>query len=168
MIYYSRSAGKNETLILNCYRVENGKSNKEVKDLVYDEIQPKVESFFMQQDNKFGKIVFKSELFVDNDNFILKNTSAQAIANTNNAGDFKTMTYLIYDKTKKGYFVYSANVIRIRNDLLIKTGFLRPTTFSNRLRAGTIHLVGMLGIDWSAKLNPWDEQKLKNGEYQEF
>jgi hypothetical protein len=168
MIYYSRSSGKDETLILNCYRIESEKNTKEVDDIVYKEISPKTTSYFFQQDNKFGKLVFKSELYNDNDNFIVINTCTQPIANTNNAGEFKTMTYLIYDKSKKGYFIYSATVIRVRNDLLTKTGVLRPTTFSNRLRAGTIHLAKMLGVDWSSKLNPWDEKKLKNGEYQNF
>jgi hypothetical protein len=167
-VYYSRSSGKVEPFILNCYRIESEKKTKQVDDIILNEILPKVENYFFQQDNKFGKLLFKSELYNEGDNFIVLNTCIQPIANTNNAGEFKTISYLIYDKNSKGYFIYSANVIRIRNDLLTKTGVLRPTTFSNRLRSATVHLVKMLGIDWSNKLNPWDEKKLKNGEYKNY
>ena len=168
MIYYSRSAGKNETLIKDCFRVESEKSKQELPDVEYDKVQSKVVSYFLQQDNKFGKLNFKSELFNEGDNFVVKNTCMQAIANTNKPGEFKTITYLIYDSTAKGYYVYTLTAIRIRNDLLTKMGLLRPTTFSNRLRASTVHLAKLLGLDWESKLNPWDETKLKNGEYKNF
>jgi hypothetical protein len=61
--------------------------------------------------------------------------------------------------------------MRIRIEMLLKKGGLAtlyPTTFSNRLRAGTVHLAKLLGLNWSAKLNPWDEDKMEEGYYRNY
>jgi hypothetical protein len=171
--YYSRSSGKVETLIVDCFRIDSPKTIKKLDNNVYTEIKPYIENYFFQQDNKFGKIVYKSELFNEGDNFVLVVTSAQPIKelniDINSAGEYKILTFLIYNKEKEGYFYYSILAMRVKYDLALKNPLLlKPTTFSNRLRAGTVHLAKLMGYDLTKKLNNWDETKLKNGEYRQY
>ena len=72
----------------------------------------------------------------------------------------------IYDEEKEGFFYYTVSPIRIRIDLALKK--LSPTTFSNRLRATTVHLAKLLGLDWEDKYNPWIEEKLLSGGYKNY
>jgi hypothetical protein len=58
--------------------------------------------------------------------------------------------------------------MRIRFGLNIIAGKTNATLFSNRLRALTVHLVKLLGLNWDNKLNPWDEQKLIAGFYRTY
>ena len=171
MNYYSRSSSKVEKLILNCFKIESPKNKKNINDTTYDKIEPKITNYFLQQDNKFGKITFKSELMNDSNNFILINTCVEPISsiiNINNGGEYKIISFFVYDEKSEGFYYYSINAMRVRVNFLLKNGLLRPTTFSNRLRAATVHFAKLLGLDWSEKLNPWDETKLKNGEYKTY
>lgn len=159
MVYYSRRAKKAEELIKECYRVESLSGNKHT-DIVYKEIKPKISNMFKQKDNKFGSIYYKSDLYNDGNNFILVNTSLQPITalvfSINNEEEYKVISYFIYDKEKEGYYYYSFLVMRVRVDMLLKKKDLySPTTFSNRLRASTVHLANIIGLNWSDKLNAW-------------
>jgi len=173
MEYYSRSAGKIETLILDCYRIESPQKNMKINDNLYKEINPSVTNYFFQEANKIGSLIYQSDLFNEGDNFIMVNTCAQPIKelmfDINNSGEYKIKTFFVYDKEKKGFFYYSFLAMRVRADVVIKNPMiLKPTTFANRLRAGTVHIAKLMGVDFSKKLNPWDETKLKNGEYRNY
>jgi hypothetical protein len=158
MKYYSRRAGKVIPLIEESYRVTSMSGNK-YDDIKYDKIQPKATSMFLQKDNKFGKLIYRSELYNEGDNFILVNTCLEPISklifNINNEQEYKIFTFLLYDKKQEGYFLYSYQVMRVRVELILKNKMLSPTTFANRMRASTVHLAKLLGIDWSSKMNPW-------------
>ncbi len=159
MDYYSRRAGKKEQLIKECYKVESLSGNKH-KDIEYKEIKPKISNMFLQEDNKFGKLFYKSELYNDGNNFILVNTClvplTKLIFSINDKEEYKICSYYIYDKEKQGFYYYSFLVMRVRVSALLKMkqGY-SPTTFSNRLRASSVHLAKLIGLNWEDKLNAW-------------
>ena len=70
MVYYSRRDAKVMQLIKKCYRVESMSGNK-YPDKIYDKIEPKVSNMFFQEDNKFGKVFYRSDLYNDGDNFVM-------------------------------------------------------------------------------------------------
>jgi hypothetical protein len=174
MNYYSRRIKKIEKMILSCYRIESPAKTKPLNDIVYTQISEKVNSYFIQKDNKFGKLKYSSELFNEGDNFILINKCFEPIRIgliISDKEEFKVITYFIYDKTDGGFYYYSANVMRIRTEFVLsrnKILTLYPTTFSNRLRAATVHLIKLLGLNWDDKINPWDEDKLAQGFYKNY
>ena len=115
---------------------------------------------FFQEDNKFGKLFYKSELYNEEDNFILVNTCLEPLTklifSINEKEEYKICSYYIYDKEKKGFFYYSFIIMRVRVNALLtmKQGY-SPTTFSNRLRASSVHLAKLIGLNWENKLNAW-------------
>lgn len=168
MEYYSRSAKKVEKLIVNAFNIDNKLQKNRIDKTSYTNIEPSIEKLFQQEDNKFGKLIFKSTIINEDNDFVIINTNETPVVNMVkicNIGEYKIITFLIYSKEHNGYFYYSINAMRIIPDFLLKNGFLRPTTFSNRLRALYIHLLKGIGIDKIDRLNPWDEEKLKNGDY---
>lgn len=169
MKYYSRKADEVLELIINCYRVESEKNKKRISDEVYKTIPQETTSYFFQEDNRFGKLIFRSKLYNEGNNFVMINTCTQPITFVvfvNRREEFKFITYFIYDEEREGYFYYTVNPIRIRIDIALKK--LSPTTFSNRLRATTVHLSKLLGLNWEDKYNPWDPDKMEKGEYRNY
>lgn len=158
MVYYSRRAGKASELIKKSHRVKSISEKKE-EDIVYSEIKPSVTNLFLQKDNKLGTLYFRNELYSVNDNFVMINTCvvpiSKAIFTLNDKNEYKIYSFFLYDAEKKGFFVYTFQAMRVKQDGLLKSGLIAPTTFSNRLRASTVHLAKMLNIDWADKLNPW-------------
>lgn len=158
MVYYSRRAGKSSELIKKSHRVKSISEKKE-EDIVYSEIKPQVSNLFLQKDNKLGTLYFRNELYSVNDNFVMINTCvvpiSKAIFTLNDKNEYKIYSFFLYDAEKKGFFVYTFQAMRVKQDGLLKSGLIAPTTFSNRLRASTVHLAKMLNIDWADKLNPW-------------
>lgn len=170
MKYYSMTDRKIEQLIINSYRIESFKNTKEISDPNSNKILPKIKNYFLLQDDRFGRLIYKSELYNEGNNFIMINSCEQplkSIVVINNANEYKIISYMIYNNTRHGFFLYSIVAVRIRNNFLLKN-VLSPTTFSTRLRAATIHIVKEMGIDWNDKLNPWNEEKLKKGEYKTY
>jgi len=169
MLYFSRMAGKPQVLIKQSYKIISPESRKKIDDIVYNKIEPKITNYFVQEDNKLGKLTFKSELINSGGNFILINTCIDKISKmmfeVSKKNEYKVITYFIYDREKKGFFYNSINVMRIRKEVLLTGNSaippLNPTTFSNRLRGATVHLAGLLGINWENKISPWDETYLK-------
>lgn len=158
MVYYSRRAGKASELIKKSHRVKSISEKKE-EDIVYSEIKPSVTNLFLQKDNKLGTLYFRNELYSVNDNFVMINTCvvpiSKAIFTLNDKNEYKIYSFFLYDAEKKGFFVYTFQAMRVNQSGLLKSGLIAPTTFSNRLRASTVHLAKMLNIDWADKLNPW-------------
>ena len=168
MIYYSRRIAEPQTFILDCYHIESPKNKKQIPDPVYTKIEPRIENYYSQQDNKFGKFVYKSEVFNYGDDFVMVNSNMESMSVMNSKGDNKTIVFILYSSEDNGYYYYIINAMRIRFGLSIITGKTNATLFSNRLRASTVHLVKLLGLNWSDKLNPWDEQKLLSGYYRTY
>ena len=159
MKYYSRRAGKTETLIKECYRVKSMSGNK-YEDVKYDKIEPKVSNMFFQEDNKVGSFIYRSDLYNDGDNFILINTCLEPITKLvftlNEKEEYQIGSFFIYDSKKEGFYYYTFLAMRVRVDsiLKLKQGY-SPTTFSNRLRAASVQLANLLGLKWDEKLNAW-------------
>ncbi|MBP7554561.1 MAG: hypothetical protein KA885_14130 [Spirochaetes bacterium] len=158
MVYYSRRAGKSSELIKKSHRVKSISEKKE-EDIVYSEIKPQVSNLFLQKDNKLGTLYFRNELYSVNNDFVMINNCvvpiSKAIFTLNDKNEYKIYSFFLYDAEKKGFFVYTFQAMRVKQDGLLKSGLIAPTTFSNRLRASTVHLAKMLNIDWADKLNPW-------------
>lgn len=158
MKYYSRREAKVTELIKDCYRVESLSGEKH-NDITYNEIKPKITNMFLQKDNKFGKLIYKSELYNEGNNFILINTNLEPITKflipAADKEDFKIYTFFIYDAEKKGFYYYSLLLLKVKAAMILKQGLFGPTAFSNRLRAATVHLAKLLGYNWEDKLNAW-------------
>jgi hypothetical protein len=168
MVYYSRRIATPQELIINNYKVESVKNKKPLEDITYTKIQPSIINYFLQQDNKFGKFVYKSELVNNVNDFFMITSNMEPISIINYKGDNKFILFLIHDENNEGYYYYLINTMRIRFGLSLITGKTNATLFSNRLRASTVHLAKSLGLNWDDKLNPWDEQKLLQGFYRNY
>ncbi len=174
MQYYTRMRKKTETFIIDSKRI-NPDNFSEIEDIVYNEIKPKIINYFFQNDNKFGKLKFKSELYNYDDNFVMVNTCIQPVSKfvfvINKKEETKYISYFFYSKEKQGFFYYSFNVMRVRLKLVLTKNdvmTLNPTLFSSRLRASTVHLAKALNLNWEDKLNPWDEDLLEKGVYKNY
>jgi len=165
MKYWSRRVKDVEELLLKSHRIAGKKGYFKKDDLKYDQIKPELTSYYVQKDNKFGTLTFKSDLYNEGNNFTMVNTCMEGIPLASKEGEYKVIATFVYDEEKKGFFYYSIYAMRIRTEWLLKDGgiiTLRPTTFSNRLRAGSVHFAKLLGLDWENKLNPWHEKTLKS------
>ncbi|HOV15528.1 MAG TPA: hypothetical protein PK771_14670, partial [Spirochaetota bacterium] len=122
MVYYSMNAGKAQQLILDCYRVKSESDKKQIDDGEYKEIKENITNYFYQEDNKFGKFIFKSDLYNTGDSFVLSNVSTQGIFPLNGKGEYKTITFFLYDNEKKGFFYWTIFSMRVKValDLLAK------------------------------------------------
>ncbi len=174
MQYYTRMRKRKEIFILESSKI-NPKNNLSIPDEIYDEIKPKIENYFSQKDNKFGKLTFRSELYNEGNNFVIINTCIHPISSfvfvINKKEETKFINYFFYSEEKKGFYYYTINVMRVRLNFLLKENdimTLNPTLFSNRLRASTVHLAKMLGLNLEDKLNPWDEDLLEKGAYKNY
>jgi hypothetical protein len=158
MLYYSRRDAKVTELVKDCYRVESRSGNKK-PDIVYSSIKSKTTSMFLQKDNKFGKLIYRSELYNNGDDFVLVNTCLEPISalfiNLNDSEEYKIISYFLYSPEKKGFFIYSVLAMRLKSNLALTNTAFGPTGFSNRLRASTVHLAKLIGLDWSNKYNAW-------------
>jgi len=158
MQYYSRRDAKVIQLVQKCYRVESLSGNK-YDDVKYDKILPKISAMFFQEDNKFGKVYYRSDLYNEGDNFAMINTSlipiSKFIFTLNDKEQYQVSSFFIYNNDKQGFYYYSYLAMRVKVDAVLKTEAFGPTAFSNRLRAASVHLVKLLGIDWKDKYNTW-------------
>lgn len=168
MVYYSMNAGKPQELILNSYRVRSESDKREIEDPVYSQITENITNYFFQEDNKFGKFVFKSDLYNNENSFVLSNVSTQGIFPLNGKDEYKTITFFIYDNERGGFFYWTVFSMRVKVGLEILAKKTNVTLFSSRVRAVTVHLLKLMGIDWSSKLKVFDEDKLFKGYYRTY
>ncbi len=168
MGYYSRKAGKVEQLVTDCYRTDA--DGKKITDPDNTEVKDYSVEYFKQKDNKFGTLKYKSELYNEANNFVLINTCMDSIKFVSNPGEYVVGTFFIYDENKKGFYMYSIYLLRIRSEIFIKGGPLTVSviSFSNRLRAGTVQIAKLVGVDWSDKLKIWKPSTLKAGKYRNY
>lgn len=160
MKYYSHKARSVEPFILKAYRITSPENQSQVKDIRADKIETGKTNYFLMSDNKFGELVFKSDLYSDGNDFILKNICVHPVrkfgVKINESGEYVTMTYFLYDIRLKGYFYYSVSALRVKSDFFLKINAISPKGFGNRLRAGAVHLVKNFGIDWNYKIKAFD------------
>ncbi|MFH0974368.1 MAG: DUF6675 family protein [Spirochaetota bacterium] len=160
MRYYSKTSGKTGKLITGSQHIDSTDMKKPLKDTVYTAISPKTVLYFKTTDNRFGSLLFRSEIYNDGDNFILKNVCIQPMEKyfilINNKEEYQLVSFFIYDKESKGYFYYSINAMRIRNDYFLKRKLLSAENFANRMRGSTVHIAKFLGLDWKDRLKAFE------------
>ncbi len=169
MKYYSRKVNQVLVLIEDAYRIKSDKNLTKAPKIVYDKVTDHVTNCFSQKDNRFGRTYYQSDVYFDGDNVAVINSNVVGmnyLVPINRKDEFKSLTYLIYSPEHKGFFYYAANPMRIRVEFALSK--LSPTTFAQRLRAVTVHLAGGMGVDWSDKYQPYDNAKLKAGEYKNY
>jgi hypothetical protein len=160
MKYYSHKASSVEPFILKAYRIAYPENQSKINDFKENKIDIKKTNYFLMSDNKFGELIFRSDLFSEGNNFILKNTCVHPIkkfgVKINDSGEYVTVSYFLYDIRRKGYFYYTVSALRIKSDFFLKINAISPKGFGNRLRAGTVHLVDKIGINWNDKIKAFE------------
>jgi hypothetical protein len=160
MKYFSRLDKNVKTLIADCHRIESAADMKRADDIVYKTISPKTVNYFKITDNRLGDLVFRSELYNEGNNFILKNVCVQPIKkffiSVCNSEEYQLITFFIYDADAKGYFYYSINAMRIRSGYFLKLGKLSAGSFANRIRGNTAQIIKLLGLDWGDRLKAFE------------
>ncbi len=154
--YYSVTDKKVETLILRSTRVEDSVKLTPLRDNVYGGVRGETISYFKIEDNRFGDTVFKSRIYSEGDNFIVKNISTHPLKKfgftVNESGEYHFTFFFLYDKDAKGYFYYAAQALRVRSVYFQKLGIVSSESFANRLRAMTVYFAGLMGRDWRGRL----------------
>jgi len=157
--YYSRSEARMRPFILSSFRIDTPDSKLPIEDSAYGSIIPERTNYFRIEDNRFGKLIFKSKVFNEKNSMIIKNACIQPMKKfaftINNKGEYQLISIFIYDPMAKGFFYYALHIMRIRNDFILKLNLLSPENFANRLRATTIHTAKYFSIDWSDKNKPF-------------
>ena len=153
MKYYSHRAGGVKPFILKSAPVSGDITETRVpfKTLPY------TRGIFRIKDNKFGEILFKSELFCRGNDFILVNTCTGPVSKFMielvDKGDYRMISFFIYDRAARGYLCYFLHTLKVKNDLFLRTGIIESKSFGNRIRACTLHLCSLLGIDRAHRID---------------
>lgn len=155
MSYFSQTQGENTALVLESYRI--GSHDDYIKENIRDKSIPeRAVRYFGIKDNRLGLLKFKSELVADSGNFIMINTLTESVSRFGMdifyPGDYKIYKVLIYDGSRKGYFFYNVQFMKVRSGILNKIDLIKPESFGNRLRAEDVHFLKSIGIDRSDKL----------------
>lgn len=154
--YYSITDEEINPFILKSSRIKSENKNNPLNDIRYKKIIPKRVHFFQIEDNRFGKIIFRSEIYSRNGVFILKNISTHSLKKfgfkINEPGEYSYTFIFFYDKNSSGYFYYALQALRIRSFFIRNMGIIKGKSFANRLRAMTVHFAGIMGHDWSGRL----------------
>lgn len=157
--YYSKTEGKIQTYILESRRIASLDNKTVMADPVFSAITNKRDLFFKVQDNRFGEIVFKSNVLVENDMFIVMNTNANTLTKLGMTialpGDYTIISAYIYDNAKKGFYYYCVHSINSRVSSLLSNAIFDPESYAARVRAETVKRASILGLNWNAKLRPY-------------
>ncbi len=169
MKYFSLKDEIEKELIIDSYRITSATNRKKLADPVYTNIEPRIQNFFLQEDNKFGKMVFSSELFNEGDSFILVNKCTSGIAPLNGKNDYKIISFFLYDKEKEGFYYYIVSAMKIKFGMQLLADNTNVTLFATRLRGSTVYMSNLLfGLILDDKLNPWDREALFDGKYRTY
>jgi hypothetical protein len=156
MKYYSRTDERLEPFIIDSYSVDSAEGARKTADPVYPSIEKKRVNYFRVRDNRFGDMVFRSKIYNEGDGFIIKNACTVPLSryglSLSRAGEYQIINILLYDRKAGGFYYYALHALRIRSGALLKSGMLSTWNFANRLRAGTVHMARMLGVDLTDKI----------------
>lgn len=155
ILYYSRTDKKVQKLVLESYRVDSTDLKQKEKDPVHTQIEDYHKDHVYLKDNRFGKIVFCSEIFHKDDNFVTKQTNAKPLSmlgiTVSGKGQYQLISFYMYDKERRGYFYYAVHAMKVHSGLIRRFGRLSPESFANRLRAMTVHIAAFFEMDWSRR-----------------
>lgn len=158
MQYYSRTDKKIQPFITESYGLDS--NYKRIDDVTRFSITPKSVNYLKITDNRFGDLVFRSELHNERENFILKNSCIQPMEKyfiaINNKEEYHLISFFIYDKQAKGYFYYSLHAMRIRSENFLKLRMLSAENFANRIRGNTVHMARLIGLNWDDKIKAFE------------
>ena len=158
MQYYSRTDKKIQPFITESFGMDS--NNKRIDDLTRSSITPKSVNYLKITDNRFGELIFRSELYNEGENFILKNVCLQPMEKyfiaINNKEEYRLISFFIYDKQAKGYYYYSLHAMRIRSENFLKLKMLSAENFANRIRGNTVHMAKLIGLNWDDKLKAFE------------
>lgn len=164
--YYSRRAREVKELIVDAFPIDE--KGKKIVENAPKNLKPYTKGRFRQKDNKFGKLDFISELYNEESNFILVTTCDTAIPFIAKKGEYKIVSFFMYDELRKGFYYYAVYGMKINTDSLLKKGGLKtlaPTTFTNRLRAALVKISSLLGYSRENEYNPWENDPLGRDHY---
>jgi len=156
MKYYSYTEKKAETLVLESCTIDTPRRCRRLRTTAVKKIEPHRSGAFFMRDNRLGAIIFSADLYAEGNNFIT--TSASEIPVTrfglevSEKGDYRMASFLIYDSDAGGFYLYSLHALRIRSEIILKSGMLSPKSFANRVRANTVHTARLLGVNWQDRL----------------
>lgn len=158
--YYSVSDKKIRTLIESSSETEDGGITGKDDNPAFKNFTRAFVKYFIITDNRFGKLKFRSELFLKNNIYIIRNVCIQPMKkwmiSINENEEYRLIYFFIYDKKARGFYYLGINAMRIRSDYLLKLGLLTPESFANRMRAQTIFYAGLFGIDWSNRIKAFE------------
>ncbi len=154
MKYYSVSANRFDELVTDSWRTAH--SSDYLKGADGNGVPGKTVFHFSLKDNRLGLLNFRAEVISADGYFVMHNVSTGTATKFGmtvfNPGDYKTFMTLIYNKKLKGYFFYSSQFMKVRSDVLSSFDLIKPGSFGNRLRAGSVHFLKTLGIDRTDRL----------------
>jgi len=169
MKYFSLREEVEKELIIDSYRITSATNRKKLEDAIYTTIENSVKNFFLQEDNKFGKMVFESEVLNENNNFIMVNKCVSGIPPISGKNDYKIISFFLYDEEKEGFYYYIVSAMKIKFGLQLLADNTNVTLFATRLRGSTVYMARLLfDIDIHDKLNPWDRKALFEGKYRKY
>lgn len=158
MQYYSRTDKKIQPFITESYGLDS--NYKRTDDITRSSITPKSVNYLKITDNRFGDLIFRSELYNEGENFILKNVCLQPMEKyfiaINNKEEYQLISFFIYDKQAKGYYYYSLHAMRIRSESFLKLKMLSAENFANRIRGNTVHMAKLIGLNWDDKIKAFE------------
>ncbi len=154
-LYYSRTDQKAQKLVLESYRVDSTDFRQREEDNVHTKVKDFHKDHICIKDNRFGKILFRSEIFHKDDHFVTRLANVRPLSmfrlRLNDKGEYQLISFYIYDEDKSGYFYYALHAMKVRGGLIRRLGRLSPESFANRIRAMTVHIAAFFEMDWTER-----------------
>ena len=155
ILYYSRTDKKARKLVLESYRVDSADFKQKEEDHAHTLIRDYHKDHVYLKDNRFGKIMFSSEIFHKDDHFVTRWINVKPLSMfripVSDRGQYHLICFYIYDSDRKGYFYYAVHAAKVRGGLIMTLGRLSPESFANRIRAMTVHIATYFEMDWSKR-----------------
>lgn len=156
MQYYSVSDRKLLPFILKCHRIVSPQSPRKVSDVRFSKIPERTTAYFILEDNRLGEMTFRNTMYSDGKNFLAINSCINPIKKflltINEAYEYHQITIMMYDHSRKGFFYYGVQAMRVRSGIVERFSILKPDSFGNRMRALTVRTAGILGLTWKYRL----------------
>lgn len=161
MRYFSLTDKRLKPYILSSFRINYPDKDVLLNDEKHDALPSDYSAYVMIEDNRFGKLLMRNNISVQNNNLVIRNQTLEPMSKLfipiNKSGEYEQQVWLMYDDDAKGFFYYSLQAMRIRSGFFLKLSQLTPDNVANRIRALTVHLAGLMGHDWKDRIiaSPW-------------
>ena len=156
--YYSKTDRALLTYIIESSMVNYPSYGKKLPDPVYTTVSPARTQYYRVKDNRFGEIVFRSDIFADGNRYCIDSRSVYPLKKYGftiaEKGEYRTISVFLYDPGVSGFYCYSLNAIRVHSSFFASSGLLNAESFANRIRAETVRRALILGLNWNARIKP--------------